>query len=178
MRPAKMIKLGDEFLKNVSKDELRLMQAREKDYKVKAMLQAAIHRKKGMLLKEIAEAVGKAASTIYGWLSRLESGMGRRYDFKSSGRPCRLSEAQMSSLDKDLEKNPEKSGFHRSTWTAKLVVRHILDKFGVRYSANGALRLTSRLNFSVRKPRPVPYNSATKEEIEKYVNDTIKEIEA
>lgn len=178
MRPAKMIKLGDEFLKNVSKDELRLMQAREKDYKVKAMLQAAIHRKKGMLLKEIAEAVGKAASTIYGWLSRLESGMGRRYDLKSSGRPCRLSEAQMSSLDKDIEKNPEKSGFHRSTWTAKLVVRHILDKFGVRYSANGALRLTSRLNFSVRKPRPVPYNSTTKEEIEKYVNDTIKEIEA
>ena len=59
MRPAKMIKLGDEFLKNVSKDELRLMQAREKDYKVKAMLQAAIHRKKGMLLKEIAEAVGR-----------------------------------------------------------------------------------------------------------------------
>ena len=58
MRPAKMIK--HEFLKNVSKDELRLMQAREKDYKVKA-LQAAIHRKKGMLLKEIAEAVGKAA---------------------------------------------------------------------------------------------------------------------
>ena len=39
MRPAKMIKLGDEFLKNVSKDELRLMQAREKDYKVKAMLE-------------------------------------------------------------------------------------------------------------------------------------------
>ena len=57
-------------------------------------------------------------------------------------------------------------------------MRHVLDKFGVRYSANGALRLTSRLNFSVRKPRPVPYNSATKEEIEKYVNDTIKEIEA
>ena len=46
MRPAKMIKLGDEFLKNVSKDELRLMQGREKDYKVKAMLQAAIHRRK------------------------------------------------------------------------------------------------------------------------------------
>ena len=81
-------------------------------------------------------------------------------------------------MTKILRKIQRRAAFHRSTWTAKLVVRHILDKFGVRYSANGALRLTSRLNFSVRKPRPVPYNSTTKEEIEKYVNDTIKEIEA
>ena len=178
MRPAKVIKLGEEFLKGTSVEDLKSMQAMEKDYKVKAMLQSAIHRKKGMLLMEISKAIGKAVSTIHGWLSRLENGMDGRYNLKSPGRPCRLSDEQISSLDKDLEKNPEESGFHRSTWTAKLVVRHVLDKFGVRYSADGALRLTSRLNFSVRKPRPVPYNSATKEEIEKYVNDTIREIKA
>ena len=43
MRPAKMIKLGDEFLKNVSKDELRLMQAREKDYTVKVKFEITHH---------------------------------------------------------------------------------------------------------------------------------------
>lgn len=51
-----------------------------------------------------------------------------------------------------------------------------MDRFGVRYSADGALRLARRLSFSVRKPRSVPYNSATKEEMKKYVNDTIREI--
>ena len=178
MRPARVIKLGEEFLKGISVEDLKSMQSREKDYKVKTMLQAAMHRKRGLSLEEISRAIGKAISTIHGWLSRLENGMEGRHDRKSPGRPCRLSDEQTSFLDKDLEKNPEESGFHRSTWTAKLVVRHVLDKFGVRYSADGALRLARRLNFSVRKPRPVPYNSATKEEVEKYVNDTIKEIKA
>ena len=178
MRPAKAVKLGEEFLKGISEGELVSMQVMEKDYKVKTMLQAARHRKKGMLLREISEAIGKAVSTVHGWLLRLEECMERRYDRKSPSRPCRLPDAQRSVLDRDIEKNPEESGFRRSTWTAKLVVRHILERFGVRYSADGALWLTDRLNFSVRKVRPVPYNSATKEETEKYVKDTIKEIEA
>ena len=100
--------------------------------------------------------------------------MERRYDRKSPGRPCRLSDAQRSVLDRDIEKNPEESGFRRSTWTAKLVVRYILERFGVRYSADGALRLTDRLNFSVRKPGRYR-TMATKEETEKYVKDTIKD---
>ena len=178
MRPARVVKLGEEFLKGVSVEDLKSMQAGEKDYKVKTMLQAAMHRKRGLFLEEISKAIGKAKSTIHGWLVRLENGMERRHDRKSPGRPCRLSDEQTSLLDRDLEKNPEESGFHRSTWTARLLVRHVLNKFGVRYSADGALRLASRLNFSVRKPRPVPYNSATKEEVKKYVNDTVMEIKA
>ena len=158
MRPAKAVKLGEEFLKGISEGELVSMQVMEKDYKVKTMLQAARHRKKGMLPREISEAVGKAVSTVHGWLLRLEEFMERRYDRKSPGRPCRLSDAQRSVLGRNIEKNPEESGFRRSTWTAKLVVRHILERFGVRYSADGALRLTDRLNFSVRKAKPVPYS--------------------
>ena len=90
------------------------MQVMEKDYKVKAMLQAARHRKKGMLLKEIYEAIGKAASTVHGWLMRLKEGMERRYGRKSPGRLCRLPDAQKEALDEDLDKSPEKSGFFSS----------------------------------------------------------------
>ena len=32
------------------------------------------------------------------------------------------------------------------------------------------------MNFSVRTARPVPYNSATKEELEKYVSRTIETV--
>ena len=56
MRPAKAVKLGEEFLKGISEGELVSMQVMEKDYKVKTMLQAARHRKKGMFLREISEA--------------------------------------------------------------------------------------------------------------------------
>ena len=104
MRPAKTVKLGEEFLKGISEGELVSMQVMEKDYKVKTMLQAARHRKKGMLLREISEAIGNAVSTVHGWLLRLEECMERRYDRKSPGRPCRLSDAQRSVLDRDIEK--------------------------------------------------------------------------
>ena len=177
MRPAKAVKRGEEFLKDVSEEELRSMQAKEKDYKAQIMLQAARHRKKGKFLNEISEAIGKPKSTIHGWLLRLGEGMERRYDRKGPGRPCRLSSSQRGSLDEALEKSPEKSGFQRGNWTARLVFRHILNTFNVKYSADGALRLTARLNFSVREIRPVPYNSATGQEQEEYVKDTIKEIE-
>ena len=86
MRPAKAVKLGEEFLKSISEGELASMQVMEKDYKVKTMLQAARHRKRGMLLKEISEAIGEAVITVHGWLMRLEKGIGRGYDRKSPGR--------------------------------------------------------------------------------------------
>ena len=65
MRPAKVVRPGGKFLKDISEGELVSMQAMEKDYKVKAMLQAVIHRKRGMLLKEISEAIGKAVSAVH-----------------------------------------------------------------------------------------------------------------
>ena len=36
MRPAKVVKRGEEFLKGVSEEELRLMQAKEKNYRPKS----------------------------------------------------------------------------------------------------------------------------------------------
>lgn len=39
------------------------------------MLQAAMHRKRGLFLEGISKAIGKAISTIHGWLARLENGM-------------------------------------------------------------------------------------------------------
>ena len=176
MRPAKAVKLGEEFLKGISEGELVSMQAMEKDYKVKTMLQAARHRKRGMLLKEISEAIGEAVSTVHGWLMRLEEDMGRRYDRKSPGRPCRLSDAQREALGGDLDKSPEKSDFFSSVWTARLVARRIRNRFEIKYGDRGVLKLTARMNFSVRTTRPVPYNSATKEELEKYVGRTVEAV--
>ena len=57
-----------------------------------------------------------------------------------------------------------------------MVTRTILDRFGATYGPSGALKLTARMNFSVRKARPVPYNTASPEEIDAYVGNTIGEI--
>ena len=111
--------------------------------------------------------------TIHGWLLRLEGG---RYDCKSPGRPCRLSDAQKEALCGDLDKSPEKSDFFSSVWTARLVARRIWNRFKIKYGNRGALKLTARMNFSVRTARPVPYNSATKEELEEYVGRTVEAV--
>ena len=59
---------------------------------------------------------------------------------------------------------------------AKMVARAIQDRFGATYGPGGALKLTARVNFSVRKARPVPYNTASPGEIDAYVGNTIKAI--
>ena len=51
------------------------------------------------------------------------------------------------------------------------MARHILNRFSVRYTNDGALKLAHRLGFSVRKPRPIPYNSATPEEQKEFIEN-------
>ena len=77
-------------------------------------------------------------------------------------------------LKRDLGKNPTECGFLRGSWTAKIVVCHIKNRFKVSYGASGALRLAKRMGFSVRYARPVPYNCATPEKQEEYVCKTVR----
>lgn len=57
-----------------------------------------------------------------------------------------------------------------------MVARIIRDRFGIEYGPSGALKLTARMNFSIRKPRPVPYNTASPDEIAAYVENTVEAI--
>ena len=172
------VKRGDAFLPGVDVSEIESLQAKNTGYKIKCILQAALLRKAGRTLRNISKAIGFSKSTIYGWLERLAvGGLKRIHDNKSPGRSCRLSVKQQNRLKRDLGKNPDKSGFLRGSWTAKIVVCHIKNKFKVTYGASGALRLTKKLGFSVRCARPVPYNCATPEKQDEYVCETIKILE-
>ena len=177
MRPEKVVRLGEEFLKDINEGELVSMQAMEKDYKVKAMLQAAIHRKRGMLLKEISEAIGKAMSTVHDWLMRLEEDMGMRYDRKSPGRPCRLSGVQKEALCGDLDKSPEKERLFQQRMDGQARRTPHLEQVQNQIRQQGRPQAgRPGMNFSVRTARPVPYNSATKEELEEYVGRTVEAV--
>ena len=176
MNRTRHVKRGDKFLPDVSLSELEQMRRKEPHGKTRTMLQAAVCRKKGETRSTISNGIGVTISTMHDWLLRLEEGgLERRHDRKSPGRPCRLSDAQMASLDKDIDKDPKESGFSRDTWTARLAGRHIMNAFGIKYSDSGALKLTRRMNFSVRGARLVPYNSATAEELEEYVEETVRQ---
>ena len=171
------VKRGDEFLPDVSISQLSEMQGNEPPGKPRDRLKAAKLRKRGWTLDRIADIVEYAKSTVHGWLLRMqEEGLERRHDRKSPGRPRLLSGDQIRELDGILRQNPTDSGFERGSWTAKMVTRAILDRFEAAYGPSGALKLTARMNFSVRKARPVPCNTASPGEIDAYVGRTIEAI--
>ena len=137
--------------------EIESLQTKNTGYKIKYILQAVKLRKEGRTLRDIFKTVGISKSTVYGWLQRVAiSGFDRIHDSKSSGRPCHLSDEQKESLENDLLKHPTECKFLRGSWTAKMVVRHIVNEFKILYSISGMLRLTQRLNFSIRSTRSVP----------------------
>ena len=169
------VEQGEAFLPNVDMADIESLHANSTDYKIKCMLQAAKLRKQCDSVRHISKALGIAKSTVYGWLLRLTvGGIKRIHDYKSPGRPCRLSVKQKHKLKRDLGKNPTKCGFLRGSWTAKIVACHIKNRFKVSYGASGALQLAKRMGFSVRYARPVPYNCATPEEQAEYVCKTIE----
>ena len=64
------------------------------------------------------------------------------------GRIAILSPKEMAALSNDLQS--------RIFPTTKAVIRHIKNKFGVKYSLSGATDLLHRLGFSYKKATPVP----------------------
>ena len=176
--PLHKVKRGDVFLPDVNVPEIESLQTKNIDYKIKCILQAVKLRKEGRTFRDIAKAVGIPKSTVYGWLQRVViDGFDRMRDNKSPSRPCRLSDEQKESLENDLLKHLTECRFLRGSWTAKMVVRYIVNEFKILYSINGVLRLTQRLNFSIRSPRPVPYNCATPEKQKEYAENVVKMIE-
>jgi len=164
MPKAALVKRGEEYLPGVPLAGLE-MYRHERPGKSRDRLQAAVLRKRGKMLEEIAKIMGRWASTIHRWLSRMErEGPEGRRDAKSPGRPRPLNAEQERTIEEDLDGTPRECGFERGSWNGRMVARRVLERFGVPYSRRSAIRLAHRLGFSVRKPRPIPYNGATPEE--------------
>ena len=82
-------------MENISYKQLYLMYTCEKPGKSRERLQAALLRKDGKILKEIARILGRGISTIERWLIRMENkGVEHRHDLKRPGRPPTLSPEQ------------------------------------------------------------------------------------
>ena len=153
---------GDAFLPDVKLSTLREMLRKEPVGKSRDMLVAAVKRKASLRQKDIGKCLERGQTTIGGWLHRLkDGGLEGRFDHKSPGRPCNLSEEQQKEICEDLSKEPHECGFERGTWTSSLLSQHIGRKFGVKYTPGGALKLAHRLGFSenrgpsiTRLPRP------------------------
>ncbi len=102
-----LVKGGEEYLSCIQLSDLEETYRREHPGKPRDRLQAAVLRKRGRMLKEIARTIGRGISTVYRWLYRMErEGTEGRHDTKSPGRPRLLSPEQECTIEGDLDGMP------------------------------------------------------------------------
>jgi transposase len=142
-------------LESIPVDRLHSLYVAETDAKAKLRLLAALKRKKGWTIDQIASDLEKPVMTVHNWLKALdEFGVQRRYDIKRSGRPKRLSIKQLNTLRKDLLKSPTAHGFSELFWNTRVVQEHVKRKYGVSFVSRHMTRLLHKIGYSLKKPRP------------------------
>lgn len=153
-----VLKKGISFLPSVSLDRLQKLYAEEKNMKAKLRLLAAIRRKKGDSIDDVARALEKPRRTVHGWLQRFEQrGINGVYDKKQPGRTPQLNKSQLKKFRRELLKGPPHVPSH--LWTMRLVSEHIKKEYGVEYKRGNVFRLLRVVGFSVQKPRPQHYKA-------------------
>ena len=148
------IKKGDNFLQNVSKEELKKLYHNEKKAKAKLRLLAAIQRKEGKTLEDISSYLQKPKTTIHDWLQRIgDKGLKNLYDVKQPGKPPRLNKNQLKELEAILDEPPLKQGMPFVLWITNLVQYIILKKFNKKFEVRQIRNIVKKINFTLQIPR-------------------------
>ncbi len=116
-------------------------------------MEAARLLRQGLSQSEVARAVGVHRQSVSRWARELEqSGMRGLRKAKYSGRPPKLSPAQLRELERALKRGPEACGFATGLWTASRVRDLIEYRTGVRYHEDHVWRILRKLNWSCQRP--------------------------
>lgn len=160
------IENGEDFLQNVSTNKLKKAYAVEKNVRAKMRLHAALLRRKGEKIENIANTLEKPKGTISKWLNKLQKeGLAAATPKKQPGRPRRLTHKQLQTLRKDLLKLPQKLGYTNGYWDTRLVKEHVRKKFKTSFTPRHMTRLLSKIGFSFKKPRTFNPRRASRGEI-------------
>lgn len=157
------LKRGKSFLPRTSLVSLNDLYAKEQNAKAKLRLLAAIRRKKGDSIDDIAWALEKPRRTVHGWLTRFqERGLKAKKDDKRSGRPSYLTKSQLASLRRDLLRGPPHDP--AGLWLLKDIKQLLKEKYDVSYCRENVFKTLKRLGLSFQKPRPQHYKADKKEQ--------------
>jgi len=150
---------GAKFLPDASTNQLRALYAVEQHPKSKLRLLAAMHRRAGKSIDEIAYMLSKPRRTVHGWLTRFtKRGIEAKDARRQTGRPSSLTMAQKRQLVKDLERGPP----HNMTglWSTKEVQELLRRKYKVSFVKQHVWRMLDQLGFSMLRPRKAHYRRA------------------
>ena len=116
-------------------------------------MEAARLLRQGLSQSEVARAVGVHRQSVSRWARELdESGVRGLRKAGRTGRPAKLSPAQLRDLDRALRRGPEAFGYASGLWTAARVRDLIEDRTGVRYHEDHVWRILRKLGWTCQRP--------------------------
>jgi transposase len=143
---------GTKFLSSISTSQLRSMYAAEQHPKSKLRLLAAMHRRQGRSIDDIAYMISKPRRTVHGWLTRFaERGIDAKDARRQTGRPSQITLAQKRQIIKDLERGPPNNA--TGLWSTKEVQSLLRRKYNAIFVKQHVWRMLDQLGFALLRPR-------------------------
>lgn len=144
----KPLTLSDPVILLGIEDEIRRNDDARYDHRLHALLLIA----RGMTCPAVARYFGASRTAVWNWVRRFEKrGLAGLADGERSGRPPRLTKAQLRDIDRALRHTPPDGGL----WDGKTLSAYIRARHGIRLGVRQCQRLFRRLGFRLRKPRPM-----------------------
>jgi transposase len=133
-------------------DEIRRSDESRYDHRLHGVLLVA----QGMSCRQVSELLGDAPRTVAYWVRRFEhDGLSGLTEEEKAGRPRRLSEEQIRSIDSALRMRPADFGLAGNLWDGKTLSAFVKKQLAVVLGARQCQRLFRQLGFRLRKPRPL-----------------------
>lgn len=131
-------------------DEIRRSENSRYDHRLHGLLLVA----QGMSCRQVAELLGDSPRTVAYWVRRFESsGLSGLIEDEKSGRPRRLNDEQIETIDAALRMKPSDFGLSSNLWDGKTLSAFVKNKWDINLGTRQCQRLFRQLGFRLRKPR-------------------------
>ena len=110
----------------------------------------------GITCPEAATLLGDAPRSVEYWVHRFQGkGLAGLQEGEHPGRPRRLDGKQIEAINRALRGKPSDAGMRVNLWDGKTLSAWIEKEYGIHLGVRQCQRLFRRLDFRLRKPRPV-----------------------
>ena len=159
---------------DITMEELHELREQTEGVVPRERVLAAIGRKQGDQIDTLAERHGVVERTIIYWLDRFEEEPIEQapYDAPRPGGPAKIEGQDRELLFEQLQQPPTELGYDQQAWSAKLLLHHIKEEYGVEYHENYAYELLREAGLSLRTARPQHYEADPEEKAE--FQDTVE----
>jgi transposase len=143
-------------LDDITLEELHELKDQIGEGKPRERVLAAIGRKQGDQLETLADRHGVVERTIQNWLNRFKEQPIEQapYDAPRPGGPAKIEGEEREQLFEQLQQPPTELGYDQQAWSAKLLLHHVKEEYGVEYHETYAYDLLKEAGLSCRTARP------------------------